>query len=98
MELNVDYGSLRNYNDNNILKTSDIILPNTSNFNKNTVNISINNKSVKSFKNLKNIEANKDGRTVNININHETEDDGQFEANKKYCFYKILGMIIRKSQ
>ena len=39
-----DYGTLRNYNDN-ILKTSDILLPNTSDLNKNTVNISINNNS-----------------------------------------------------
>ena len=79
-----DYGTLRNYNDNNILKTSDVLLPNTSDLNKNTVNISINNKNVKSFKNIKNVETNKDGRTENININLETEDDGQFEVNKIY--------------
>ena len=79
-----DYGTLRNYNDNNILKTSDVLLPNTSDLNKNTVNISINNKNVKSFKNIKNVETNKDGRTENININLETEDDGQFEVNRIY--------------
>jgi hypothetical protein len=84
IEIDGDYGTLRNYNDNNILKTSDILLPNTSDLNKNTVNISINNKNIKSFKNIKNVETNKDGRTENININLETEDDGQFEINRIY--------------
>ena len=84
IEIEGDYGTLRNYNDNNILKTSDVLLPNTSDLNKNTVNISINNKNVKSFKNIKNVETNKDGRTENININLETEDDGQFEVNRIY--------------
>ena len=84
IEIDGDYGTLRNYNDNNILKTSDVLLPNTSDLNKNTVNISINNKNVKSFKNIKNVETNKDGRTENININLETEDDGQFEVNRIY--------------
>jgi hypothetical protein len=84
IEIDGDYGTLRNYNDNNILKTSDILLPNTSDLNKNTVNISINNKNIKSFKNIKNVETNKDGRTENININLETEDDGQFEVNRIY--------------
>ena len=84
IEIDGDYGTLRNYNNNNILKTSDVLLPNTSDLNKNTVNISINNKNVKSFKNIKNVETNKDGRTENININLETEDDGQFEVNRIY--------------
>ena len=81
-----DYGTLRSYHNNNenILKTSDVLLPNTSDLNKNTVNISINNKNIKSFKNIKNIETNKDGRTENININLETEDDGSFEVNRIY--------------
>ena len=52
--------------------------------NKNTINISIKNKNIKSFKNIKNVETNKDGRTENININLETEDDGQFEVNRIY--------------
>ena len=79
-----DYGTLRSYHDNNILKTSDVLLPNTSDLNKNTVNISVNNKNIKSFKNIKNVETNKDGRTENININLETEDDGNFELNRIY--------------
>ena len=78
-----DYGTLRSYQ-NNILKSSDVLLPNTSELNKNTVNISINNKNVKSFKNIKNVETNKDGNTENININLETEDDGTFEINRIY--------------
>jgi hypothetical protein len=78
-----DYGTLRSYH-NNILKTSDVLLPNTSELNKNTVNISINNKNIKSFKNIKNVETNKDGDTENININLETEDDGVFEINRIY--------------
>ncbi len=78
-----DYGTLRSYGDN-ILKSSDVLLPNTSELNKNTVNISINNKNVKSFKNIKNVETNKDGDTENININLETEDDGAFEVNRIY--------------
>ena len=78
-----DYGTLRSYGDN-ILKSSDVLLPNTSELNKNTVNISINNKNVKSFKNIKNVETNKDGETENINIKLETEDDGAFEVNRIY--------------
>ena len=80
--LDGDYGTLRGYD--NILKTSDVLLPNKSELNKNTVNISINNKNVRSFKNIKNVETNKDGRTENININLETEDDGNFEINRIY--------------
>ena len=79
-----DYGTLRSYHNNNILKTSDVLLPNKSELSKNTVNISINNKNVKSFKNIKNVETNKDGDNENININLETEDDGIFEVNKIY--------------
>ena len=79
-----DYGTLRSYHDNNILKTSDVLLPNSTDLNKNTVNISVNNKNIKSFKNIKNVENNKDGRTENININLETEDDGNFEINRIY--------------
>ena len=78
-----DYGTLRS-NDNNILKSSDVLLPNSNELNKNTVNISINNKNVKSFKNIKNVETNKIGDTENININLETEDDGAFEINRIY--------------
>ena len=78
-----DYGTLRSY-DNNILKSSDVLLPNSNELNKNTVNISINNKNVKSFKNIKNVETNKNGDTENININLETEDDGTFEINRIY--------------
>ena len=78
-----DYGTLRSY-DNNILKSSDVLLPKSDELNKNTVNISINNKNVKSFKNIKNVETNKIGDTENININLETEDDGTFEINKIY--------------
>ena len=78
-----DYGTLRSYQ-NNILKSSDVLLPNKSELSKNTVNISINNKNVKSFRNIKNVETNKDGDTENININLETEDDGAFEINKIY--------------
>ena len=78
-----DYGTLRS-NDNNILKRSDVLLPNSNELNKNTVNISINNKNVKSFKNIKNVETNKIGDTENININLETEDDGAFEINRIY--------------
>ena len=85
IEIDGDYGTLRSYHNNeNILKTSDVLLPNTSDLSKNTVNISINNKNIKSFKNIKNVETNKDGRTENININLETEDDGVFELNKIY--------------
>ena len=83
IEVDEDYGTLRSCH-NNILNTSDVLLPNKSELNKNTVNISINNKNIKSFKNIKNIETNKDGRTENININLETEDDGQFEINRIY--------------
>ena len=79
-----DYGTLRNYNDDNILKTSDVLLPNKSDLNKNTVNISVNNKNVKSFKNIKSVETNKDGRTENININIETDEDNGFELNRIY--------------
>ena len=78
-----DYGTLIIYQ-NNILKISEVLLPNTSELNKNTVNISINNKNVKGFKNIKNVETNKDGDTENININLETEDDGVFEINRIY--------------
>ena len=39
---------------------------------------------MKSFKNIKNVETNKDGDTENININLETEDDGAFEVNRIY--------------
>ena len=79
-----DYGTLRDYNDQNILKTSDVFLNNSNNLNKNTVNISINNKNVKSFKNVQNVETKKDGRTESININLSTDTDGQFEVNKIY--------------
>ena len=76
--------NLRNYNDHDILKTPNVLLPSTTNLNKNTVNISMNGKNIKSFKNIKNVETNKDGRNENININLETEDDGQFEVNRIY--------------
>ena len=80
-----DYGTLRSYNDEeNILKTSDVLLPNSTELNKNTVNISVNNKNVKSFKNIKNIETNKDNGESNININLEIDDEGSFQVNKIY--------------
>ena len=84
IEIDGDYGTLRNYNDHDILKTPNVLLPSTTNLNKNTVNISMNGKNIKSFKNIKNVETNKDGRNENININLETEDDGQFEVNRIY--------------
>ena len=78
-----DYGTLRSY-EHKILKNSDVLLQKSSELNKNTVNISINNKNVKSFRNIKNVETIKDGSVENININLETEDDGVFEINKIY--------------
>ena len=83
IDIDGDYGTLRNYH-NNVLKNSDILEPKTNAINKNIVNISINNKNIKSFKNIKNIEKNKDERTENININLQTEEDEEFEVNNIY--------------
>ena len=78
-----DYGTLRSVGDHEIVKTSDVLMPNNDNLKKNTVNLSINNKNIQSFQNISNIQTNKDDRTENININLEI-DDGQFEIGKIY--------------
>ena len=70
--------------DYNILKSSDVLLPNTSDLNQNIVNISLNNKKINSFKNIKNIETNKIGNTDNININLESDEDARLEINRIY--------------
>ena len=77
-----DYGTLRG--NDNIMRTSDVLMPNSTELNTNQVNISINNKKMKTFKNIKNIETVKDDRTDNININLESIDDSNFEVNKIY--------------
>ena len=59
-------------------------MPNSNELNTNQVNISINNKKLKTFKNIKNVETVKDGNTDNININLESIDDSNFEVNKIY--------------
>ena len=78
-----DYGTLRGTD--NILKTSDVLMPNSNDdLNSNQVNISINNRKVNTFKNIKNVETTKDGNTENININLESIDDSNFEVNRIY--------------
>ena len=78
-----DYGTLRGTD--NILKTSDVLMPNSNDdLNSNQVNISINNRKVNTFKNIKNVETIKDGNTDNININLESIDDSNFEVNRIY--------------
>ena len=77
-----DYGTLRG--NDNIMRTSDVLMPNSNELNTNQVNISINNKKLKTFKNIKNVETVKDGNTDNININLESIDDSNFEVNKIY--------------
>jgi hypothetical protein len=78
-----DYGTLRGTD--NILKTSDVLMPNSNDdLNSNQVNISINNRKVNTFKNIKNVETIKDGNTENININLESIDDSNFEVNRIY--------------
>ena len=77
-----DYGTLRG--NDNIMRTSDVLMPSSNELNTNQVNISINNKKLKTFKNIKNVETVKDGNTDNININLESIDDSNFEVNKIY--------------
>ena len=77
-----DYGTLRG--NDNIMRTSDVLMPNSTELNTNQVNLSINNKKMKTFKNIKNVETIKDERTDNININLESIDDSNFEVNKIY--------------
>ena len=77
-----DYGTLRG--NENIMRTSDVLLPCSNDLSTNQVNISINNKKLRTFKNIKNVETVKDGRTDNININMESIDDSNFEVNKIY--------------
>ena len=60
-------------------------MPNSNDdLNSNQVNISINNRKVNTFKNIKNVETIKDGNTENININLESIDDSNFEVNRIY--------------
>ncbi len=77
-----DYGTLRG--NDNIMRTSDVLMPNSTELNSNQVNISINNKKMQTFKNIKNVETVKDERNDNININLESIDDSGFEVNKIY--------------
>ena len=77
-----DYGTLRG--NENIMRTSDVLLPDSNDLSTNQVNISINNKKLRTFKNIKNVETVKDGRTDNININMESIDVSNFEVNKIY--------------
>ena len=77
-----DYGTLRG--NGNIMRTSDVLMPSSEDLITNQVNISINNKKLRTFKNIKNVETVKDGRTDNININLESIDDSNFEVNKIY--------------
>ena len=77
-----DYGTLRG--NDNILKTSDVLMPNSNDLSSNQVNISINNRKVNTFKNIKNVETIKDGNNENININLESIDDSNFEVNRIY--------------
>ena len=77
-----DYGTLRG--NDNIMRTSDVLMPNSTELNTNQVNISINNKKMQTFKNIKNVETVKDKRNDNININLESIDDSGFEVNKIY--------------
>ena len=66
------------------MRTSDVLLPGSNDLSTNQVNISINNKKINTFKNIKNVETFKDGNTDNININLESIDDSNFEVNKIY--------------
>lgn len=77
-----DYGTLRG--NDNIMRTSDVLMPNSTELNTNQVNISINNKKMQTFKNIKNVQTVKDERNDNININLESIDDSGFEVNKIY--------------
>ena len=77
-----DYGTLRG--NDNIMRTSDVLMPNSTELNTIQVNISINNKKMQTFKNIKNVETVKDERNDNININLESIDDSGFEVNKIY--------------
>ena len=77
-----DYGTLRG--NGNIMRTSDVLMPSSNDLSTNQVNISINNKKINTFKNIKNVETFKDGNTDNININLESIDDSNFEVNRIY--------------
>ena len=77
-----DYGTLRG--NGNIMRTSDVLMPGSKDLSTNQVNISINNKKINTFKNIKNVETVKDGNSENININLESIDDSNFEVNRIY--------------
>ena len=77
-----DYGTLRG--NGNIMRTSDVLMPSSNDLSTNQVNISINNKKINTFKNIKNVETVKDGNSENININLESIDDSNFEVNRIY--------------
>ena len=59
-------------------------MPSSNDLSTNQVNISINNKKINTFKNIKNVETVKDGNSENININLESIDDSNFEVNRIY--------------
>ena len=73
IEVNENYGSLKSYH-NNILEKTDALLPNLSKINKNTFNISINNKNIKF---IKKILYKKIWKTDN-KYHLEAEDDRSF--------------------
>ena len=77
-----DYGTLRG--NGNIMRTSDVLMPGSKDLSTNQVNISINNKKINTFKNIKNVETVKEGNSENININLESIDDSNFEVNRIY--------------
>ena len=77
-----DYGTLRG--NGNIMRTSDVLMPSSNDLSTNQVNISINNKKINTFKNIKNVETVKEGNSENININLESIDDSNFEVNRIY--------------
>ena len=66
------------------MRTSDVLMPSSNDLSTNQVNISINNKKINTFKNIKNVETVKDGNSENININLESIDDSNFEVNRIY--------------
>ena len=66
------------------MRTSDVLMPSSNDLSTNQVNISINNKKINTFKNIKNVEAVKEGNSENININLESIDDSNFEVNRIY--------------
>ena len=66
------------------MRTSDVLMPGSKDLSTNQVNISINNKKINTFKNIKNVETVKEGNSENININLESIDDSNFEVNRIY--------------